>query len=175
MREKFSKRVRTTHNEDKRNSIYFLKHLIQQFEQFTASYLVEDSVFKAMILSPQSVGWCSSLHIVWFTVGRGWTKSLIQHRGSLYYFVWGREEKSSSIVPLTAVPLKRKPGLKSSYWMKPKRLKHIKMALCAHWPSLVINAAFKALFKEAKQGVISWTATATHRCAAEHWGDVTDD
>lgn len=32
-------------------------------------------------------------------------------------------------------------------WMQPKRPKHIKMALCVHWPSLVANAASKAPFK----------------------------
>lgn len=67
--------------------------------------------------------------------------SLLQHRGLLCYFVWGREEKSSRIVPLTAVTVKRKPSFKYPHWMPPKRLKHIKMALFVHEPSLVAKTA----------------------------------
>lgn len=71
--------------------------------------------------------------------------SLIQHREVLCYFVWGREEKSSCIVPLTAVRVKRKPGLKCPHWIAPNWLKHIKMPLYVHWPRLVASAASKAL------------------------------
>lgn len=62
--------------------------------------------------------------------------------------LWRREEKSSCIVPLTAVIVKRKPGSQVSppYWTQPKRPKHIKMALHVHGPSLVAHAASKSQF-----------------------------
>lgn len=69
------------------------------------------------------------------------------HREPLFHFVWGREEKSSHIVPLTAVTVRRKLDLKCPHWMQPKRLEHIKMALCVRGPSPEASAASKALFK----------------------------
>ena len=71
----------------------------------------------------------------------------MHHRELLCYFVWGREEKSSHIVLLTTVTVKRKPGVKCPHWIPPKRLKHIKMALCVQGPSLGANIASKALYK----------------------------
>lgn len=141
---------RMIHHKDKEitslDFIYFFKHWIQHWNiSWPVPWLLgEQSVFQAAAVSRMFPSPCCLVD----DRKEEDELSLWHSTESLCATLFGVERKRvAALSHWLLSEWKGNRGLKCPHWMQPKRLKHIKMALRVHRPSLVVNAASKALFK----------------------------